>query len=66
MKPHFQANSRPKNILLYLLAPEVSSYFPAEQGLPGRQIGIGSPDLPAVPAEQLTPGLQGGMGSPAN
>ena len=40
-----------------------SSYFPAEQGLPGKQIGVGSPpDVPIAPTGQLTSGLQGGMG----
>jgi len=32
--------------------------------LPGRQIGIGSPDNAFVPAEQGFPGKQTGVGSP--
>jgi len=52
--------------LFPFLRPEivVRSYFPDEQGFPGKQIGIGSPDRPFAPAGQLTPGLQGGIGSP--
>jgi len=42
----------------------VRSYFPAEQSLPGRQIGIGSPASAFVPAEQGLPGKQIGIGSP--
>jgi hypothetical protein len=43
---------------------QIRSYFPAEQGLPGRQIGIGSPASAFVPAEQGFPGKQIGIGSP--
>ena len=39
-----------------------SSYFAAEQGFPGKQIGIGSPDSTFPLAGQLKSGLQGGIG----
>jgi hypothetical protein len=41
-------------------------YFADKQGLPGKQIGIGSPDNVFAPAEQGLPGRQIGIGSPAS
>jgi hypothetical protein len=43
---------------------QIRSYFSAEQGLPGRQIGMGSPASAFVPAEQGFSGKQIGIGSP--
>ena len=56
----------PQNLFLPAARTPVPCYFAAEQGLPGRQIGMGSPENAFVPAKQGLPGLHSGIGSPLN
>jgi hypothetical protein len=55
---------RPQTLFLPAARTPVRCYFAAKQGLPGRQIGLGSPDNAFVPVEQGFPGKQIGIGSP--